>query len=128
MSDCVPKVSREDVERIVRRDFPAHLHDSVQRELGGYKSLGAKEVERVQLAILKLSNGKFDQIRRFVSEANGDYRDVIAPAEYPRLNALGFVGVEKLSQLERKQLSEDDWRDYQEWFSRGSDAPPLTHL
>jgi hypothetical protein len=41
------------------------------------------EKDRVQLAILKLSCGKLKQLRSMVDLANTDYRDVLAPAEYP---------------------------------------------
>ena len=42
-----------------------------------------REPERVQLAILKLSDGDMDQLRHYVEVAKQDYRDVLAWAEYP---------------------------------------------
>ena len=39
--------------------------------------------ERVQLAILKLSDGNEDKLREFVAVAKRDYRDVLFWAEYP---------------------------------------------
>ena len=42
-----------------------------------------REPERVQLAILKLSDGDIEQLRRYVEIAQQDYRDVLAWAEYP---------------------------------------------
>jgi hypothetical protein len=42
-----------------------------------------RERERVQLAILKLSEGKEEKLREYVGVAKRDYRDVLFWAEYP---------------------------------------------
>jgi hypothetical protein len=42
-----------------------------------------RERERVQLAILKLSNGNEEKLREFVAVAKRDYRDVLFWAENP---------------------------------------------
>ena len=42
-----------------------------------------RERERVQLAILKLSEGKEEKLGEFVAVAKRDYRDVLFWAEYP---------------------------------------------
>ena len=39
--------------------------------------------DRVQLAILKLSDGNLDDLRYWVQVAKRDYRDVLGPAENP---------------------------------------------
>ena len=54
----------------------------------------------MRLAILKLSRGDIGQVRRYVRVAKVDFRDVIAPAEYPRFWEVGFVGVERMSPAE----------------------------
>jgi hypothetical protein len=41
------------------------------------------EIERVRLAILKLSEGKLTELQRMTDAAKGDYRDVLMWAEYP---------------------------------------------
>jgi hypothetical protein len=41
------------------------------------------EVVRVQVAVLKLSEGNTDALRRYLRDAMVDYRDVLAWAEYP---------------------------------------------
>ncbi len=87
MSQQVPKVSNDDVERIVRRDFSAEQFNNVVCLL---KNFGVEDwekntdVNRVRLAILKLANKNFDEIGRFLKIAKNDERDVISPAEYPR--------------------------------------------
>ena len=42
-----------------------------------------RERERVQLAILKLSEGSEHKLREYVAVAKRDYRDVLFWAEYP---------------------------------------------
>jgi len=117
MFDPVPQVNRRDVLRIVRRDFPVAKQRQVLDLLDGYgKRQGDAEPHRVHLAILKLSGGSIDKLRKNVELARGDYRDVLAPAEYPKFWELGFVGVEDLTPKERRQLQEDDWRQYQAWL------------
>ena len=39
--------------------------------------------ERVQLALIKLSDGNVDKLREFIEVAKIDWRDVLAWAEYP---------------------------------------------
>ena len=41
------------------------------------------EEVRVRFAILRLVEGRFDQLRSLVDMAVRDYRDVLAYAEYP---------------------------------------------
>ena len=64
--------------------FPNHDPGEIMAILDRY---GAEphdyERERVQIAVLKLSEGSMDRLEEFVSAAQGDYRDVLAGAEYP---------------------------------------------
>jgi phytoene dehydrogenase-like protein len=116
----VPLVTGDDVLRVVRRDFPPAKRGTVLKLLDEYGSgSGYRERDRVQLAILKLSRGDIDQLRRYVRVARVDYRDVIAPAEYPRFWEIGFEGVERMSPAEVRRLKRDDWRQYQAWLSGG---------
>lgn len=118
--DHIPKVSRDDVLRIVRRDFQVRERDKVFKLLEAYGSeKGHQESHRVHLAILKLSAGKLDRVRQNVEAAKCDFRDVIGPAEYPRFMELGFVGVDKMSRAEVRALKEDDWQQYETWLQRG---------
>lgn len=47
-----------------------------------------RERERVQLAILKLSEGNEEKLREFIAVAKRDYRDVLFWAEYPEESRL----------------------------------------
>jgi hypothetical protein len=48
----------------------------------------ARERERVQVAILKLSAGSEEEVREYVAVAKRDYRDVLFWAEYPEESRL----------------------------------------
>lgn len=121
MNDHIPKVNRDDVLRIIRREFQQH---DVDRILGILDNYGSEEwqrrggTDRVLLAILKLSSGDVDRLRDLVKTACNDFRDVIAPAEYPRFWAIGLVAADKMDYEEKKRLIEDDWQQYQEWLNR----------
>ena len=47
-----------------------------------------RERERVQLDILKLSDGNEEKVREYVAVAKRDYRDVLFWAEYPEESRL----------------------------------------
>lgn len=42
-----------------------------------------REVIRVRVAVLKLSEGRLTELERLIARARQDYRDVLAWAEYP---------------------------------------------
>lgn len=83
----IPEVTLNDVERIVRRDFPVIQFDSVMAVLKEYEesTSGRRERPRVQLATLKLANGDVEALRTHINTAVQDIRDVLGPAEYPRV-------------------------------------------
>jgi hypothetical protein len=97
MTDKVPQVTRDDVVRVVRRDFRPKDRKAVLKMLDEYGAQsGHGACDRVHLAILKLSAGDIDQVREHIETAKSDFRDVVAPAEYPEFWKIGFVGVESL--------------------------------
>src|SRR5687767_3459069 len=99
-----PKVSRSDVERIVRRDFPADRFDYVMTTLDEYGTKDwQRERDRVQLAVLKLAAGSLDALRRYIEWAKSDYRDVLGPAEYPGYTKKMFR-IDKLPPAERQRI------------------------
>jgi hypothetical protein len=76
--------SREDVVASVRASFPKGSRTRVLELLDMYGvAAHEREQERVQLAILKLSEGKEERLRQYVGVAKRDYRDVLFWAEYP---------------------------------------------
>ena len=76
--------SREEVLAVVRRCFPEGAHASILELLDTYGVESyERERERVQLAILELSEGNEEKLREFVAVAKRDYRDVLFWADNP---------------------------------------------
>jgi len=76
--------SRDEVAAAVEKAFPESAHARVLDLLDTYGVESyEREGERVQLAILKLSEGNEEKLREFVAVAKRDYRDVLFWAENP---------------------------------------------
>src|SRR5436305_7918810 len=76
--------SRDEVIAVVQRTFPESAHSRVLELLDTYGVESyERERERVQLAILKLSQGNEEKVREFVAVAKHDYRDVLFWADNP---------------------------------------------
>jgi hypothetical protein len=118
-----PKPTQEDVEKIVRRDFPPDKFTAVMNTLSSY---GLKdwhrEVPRVRLAILKLAKGDWLKVQSYVDIATSDFRDVLGEAEYPAYVAHLKSGrrVEGLPHDEQQQVAADDSSQYVEWLRKES--------
>lgn len=113
----IPEVAPDDVQRIVRRDFPVAQFAETMAIMTEYSSRWEGSIPRVQLAALKLADGHLSSLRRYIEAAKQDYRDVLVPAEYPkywkaRLRSRG------LSKHARHQLFESDRKQYERWLRR----------
>src|SRR5438067_10011282 len=76
--------SRDEVIAVVQQTFPEGAHARVLELLDEYGVESyERERERVQLAILKLSEGNEEKLGEFVAVAKRDYRDVLFWAENP---------------------------------------------
>jgi hypothetical protein len=76
--------SRDEVVAVVQKTFPARARARVVELLDTYGIESyERERERVQLAILKLSERDEEKLREFVGVAKRDYRDVLFWAENP---------------------------------------------
>ena len=76
--------TRDDVIAVVRKNFPESAHSRLFELLDSYGGESSEqERERVQLAILKLSEGREEKVREFVAVAKRDYRDVLFWADNP---------------------------------------------
>ena len=76
--------SREDVLASVRASFPKENRTRVLELLDTCGlATHERERERVQLAILKLSEDNEEKLRQHIDVAKRDYRDVLFWAEYP---------------------------------------------
>jgi hypothetical protein len=112
-----PRVSRADVERIVRRDFPAADYANVLTILDEYGNENGNEGSstRVQVAALKLALGDVKKLRRHIATARQDYRDVLSAAEYP-MASVRLSAMNSLSEKERQNMYDSDWDQYQQWL------------
>ena len=110
-SQPIPQVTRDDVLRIVARDFTVEQRDEVLRELD---ALGAAAKPRVQLAVLKLVNGRFAELERHLAMARRDWRDVLMWAEYPADAKIGWRQPPEAHHPAFKA----DWEQYQAWLKR----------
>ncbi len=109
-----PSVTERDVERIVRRDYPA----SAAREiLELIATVSVQEKPRVVLACLKIASGDFDRLRANLSCASGYYRELLGEAEYP-LATKRWSRIESLTEDEVRAIYDKDWRQYSEWLTR----------
>jgi hypothetical protein len=117
MNQPHPNVTNADVERVVRRDFPA---DSYQGVIAMLNANGEHcpngEHCRVLLAALKLSCGDVRRLRLVLDAAKRDYRDVIAPAEYFLYEKM-IPGPGRVPPEEEQRIIDADWAQYQNWLN-----------
>jgi hypothetical protein len=107
------RITQSKVREKVRQYWPDADPQEIVRILDEY---GTEPFERgrarVQLAILKLSEGRRDRLPELVAMAKRDYRDVLAYAEYPEEMRLGFVEMRKLSREEAQAVRRRDREQY----------------
>jgi hypothetical protein len=106
------------VERIVRRDFAAEHVAEVLAMLDEYGAESWQhDPHRVRLAALKLAAGSIERLRYQLETAKRDYRDVLAPAEYPGY-CRRVLRPGELPSDEERRIIDDDWTQYQDWLTR----------
>lgn len=72
---------------------------------------------RVGLAVLKLAGTQLEHIEYYIDQADMDYRDVLAMAEYPEQMRQHYSLKEK--DPERyAQIIKEDRKQYEEWVER----------
>lgn len=114
MRQPTPSVTEADVERVVRRDFPATVVGEI---LDLIATVEVREKPRVVLACLKIANGKLDRLRADLADASGWYRELLSEAEYP-LATKRWFRLASLPEDEVRAIYEKDWRQYSEWLTR----------
>ena len=118
MTQPVPNVTRADVERVVKRDFPADSVAHVSAILDRYGIERWEEsADRVHLAALKLAAGDIAALERHVAVAKRDPRDVIAAAEYPQA-IRKFGNLNRMKEPDRASMFDADSNQYLEWLRR----------
>ena len=118
MAQPTATVNENDIDRIVARDFSAADMAEVLKILAAYgQEEYEREIQRVRAAILKLSDGSVEQVKKFTEWAKTDWRDVLGPAEYPEYSRRMFR-IDQLAAEEVETITASDWQQYQEWFTR----------
>src|SRR5262245_32321317 len=109
-----PSVTEEDVERVVRRDYPAHFRDAIFALIA---KVEVREKPRVVLACLKIAGGDMERLRGELANADGYYREILSDAEYP-LASKRWSRIQSLPEAEVRAIFDKDWRQYSEWLNR----------
>lgn len=115
MNQFTPEVSVEDIERVLKRDFPAE-HQQELREM--IQSIQVIEKPRVVVACMKNAGGDVQKLKGNLHEASGYYREILGEAEYPFYIKKMFR-IEKLTEQEKAEIIEKDKRQYLNWFNKG---------
>ena len=109
MTDYTPNVTKDDIDRIIGRDYPDQRKEDVWSILEGY---GSGESFRVFAAALKEGKGNLERLKQMVDLAITDYRDLLAAAEYPAQMKEGLF-----SSHSPKTMKEDE-KQYYDWFNK----------
>ena len=111
----IPQVTRADVERVIRRDFPQKVVAEALSLLDACDADSGAPIPRVQLAVLKMADGDLTRLKRFIEDAKLDYRDVLGWAEFPQYSRT-VPGPGQPPHVD--QIIEADWKQYQSWLTR----------
>ena len=90
---------------------PPDQQGEVLRELD---ALGPAAKPRVQLAVLKLVNGRFAELERHLAYSRRDWRDVLMWAEYPGAAKIPWSALPASGH----PVYQTDWEQYQAWLKR----------
>ena|SRR5258708_32335161 len=114
--------TRDLVRATVAKCFPSVNTEEVLNILDRYGTeVYERERERVQIAILKLSEGDRDKLLVNVEIAKRDYRDVLAYAEYPEemsKPSWSDKSWEMTDKEEMRLIRDRDRRQYDEWLKQ----------
>jgi hypothetical protein len=112
-----PYFRREVVEAKVKSVFPNHDPAEILQLLDD--GLPAWALERMQLNIIKLSNGDVDQLRHYINLAKSerDFIKVMQLAENPRSSG-GDINDPNLFDRKHKRLIEKDFQQYLNWLKK----------
>lgn len=92
------------------------LEKECGRGLPFQESANPSDLERVRLAVLKLSEGKLAVLRQQIHLAKTDWRDVLLAAEQPEALKFGLVNYTKLTADKRDEIDARDRQQYDLWL------------
>jgi len=114
MAQSTPDVTEADIDRIMRRDYAADLHATIQEMI---RKIDVREKPRIVLACLKNGGGDMNKLKGELANAEGWWREILGEAEYPNYTKKMFR-IDKLPAEERARIIEKDANQYLEWFNR----------
>lgn len=110
------KYTRDMVLKILSRYYSQNDINRIMKILDEYGSESWQPAkERVQLAIIKLSQGDEYKLRKNVEHAKIDCDDILWPAEEPNLTAA--LDLASLTQEEIQRLQDVDRKQYLDWLN-----------
>jgi hypothetical protein len=110
--------TQDDVERIVRRDFRTEQLLDVMSALKEFDNQLESTRIRVRLAVLKLSDGNLEALKKYITVAKQDFWDVISLAEYCGTAAIVRNLPKPLSKKDRQQIAGALWQQYEDWLRK----------
>jgi len=116
MNQPVAKISFQDIERIIDRDYTLHKKSKVFAVLNQYSSDSKKLDFRVWAGALKISEGDLGKLEKNIEKANSDFRDILAFAEYPKYSDQVGFDTDEFTEAELDSIIEEDWKQYQQWL------------
>ena len=107
------------LEQVLSNLFPNQLERKrVEKVLERYGTESYhRESSRVGLAILKLAGADLERIKYYIDQADIDYRDVLAMAEYPGQTRQPY-SFKKEDPERYAQIIEEDRKQYEEWIEK----------
>jgi len=92
------------------------LEKKCGRGLPFHERATPQDLDRVRLAILKLSDGDLSELGRQVDVARTDWRDVLCVAEQPEAFKMSLVDYAKLTSDSRAEIDARDRQQYDSWL------------
>ncbi len=92
------------------------LEKECGRGLPFHERATPQDLERVRLAVLKLSDGNLSELRKQVNIARTDWRDVLCFAEQPEAFKMSLVNYAKLASDKRAEIDARDRQQYDSWL------------
>ena len=107
MTQYIPEVSENDIDRLIARDYKSEELDEIRQLL---LDVTARERLRVIAACLKIGDGDFSKLKGELLNADGYWREIITEAEYPK--------IKKASKYSKSEIHEKQKQHYLKWFNK----------
>ncbi len=118
-----PELDEDDLERILRRDYPEGDLPEIRRWIA---PIELREKTRVIVACLKIAEGSTERLRGELRQATGQWREKLAQAEYPTVTRR-WRALQKAPVSERQAAYDRDWEQYFEWLARSPNETGLDY-